>query len=112
MSRTILAACSLALTVIAMNLLMAQQARAGDFGRGVAVGIAGTVIVQDIQRRAQQQQPVVIIQQPPPQVIRVPSPNELNRTPRPTRQELCHFPGYHARVYDQYDMVMGYRVCY
>jgi hypothetical protein len=96
-----------------MNLLMVQQARAGDFGKGVAVGVAGTIIVQDVVRRAQQQQQgVVVIQQPPPQVIRVPSPRELNRTPRPTRQELCHFPGYHARVYDQYDMVMGYRVCY
>ena len=98
----------------ASSLALAATAQAGDFGKGVAVGIAGTVIVQDIQRRAQQPQPqgVVIIQQPAPQVIRVPSPRELNRTPRPTRQELCHFPGYHARVYDQYDMVMGYRVCY
>lgn len=96
----------------AVSLVLALPAQAGDFGRGVAVGIAGTIIVQDIQRRQQQQQPVIIVQQPPPQVIRVPSPNELNRRPRPTRQELCHFPGYHARVYDQYDMVMGYRVCY
>ena len=99
-------------TLIACSLALAATAQAGDFGKGVAVGIAGTIIVQDIQRRQQQQPPVVIIQQPAPQVIRVPSPNELNRTPRPTRQELCHFPGYHARVYDQYDMVMGYRVCY
>ena len=97
----------------ASSLALAATAQAGDFGKGVAVGVAGTVIVQDAQRRQQQQQPpVVIIQQPAPQVIRVPSPGELNRTPRPTRQELCHFPGYHARVYDQYDMVMGYRVCY
>lgn len=95
----------------ASSLVLALQAQAGDFGKGVAVGVVGTIIVQDIQRR-QQQQPVIIVQQPPPQVVRVPSPNELHRTPRPTRQELCHFPGYHARVYDQYDMVMGYRVCY
>lgn len=111
MSRTILVAFSLALTYLAMSVLIATQARAGDFGRGVAVGVAGTVIVQEIHKQRSQPQ-VVIIEQRPPQVIRVPSPNELNRTPRPTRQELCHFPGYHARVYDQYDMVMGYRVCY
>ena len=112
MSKHILAAFSLALTYLAMSVLITTQARAGDFGRGVAVGIAGTIIVQEIHKSRSQQPQVVIIEQPPPQVIRVPSPRELNRTPRPTRQELCHFPGYHARVYDQYDMVMGYRVCY
>jgi hypothetical protein len=111
MSRTILLAFSLLLTYLAMSVLITTQARAGDFGRGVAVGVAGTVIVQEIHKSRSQPQ-VVIIEQRPPQVIRVPSPNELHRTPRPTRQELCHFPGYHARVYDQYDMVMGYRVCY
>ena len=96
----------------AFSLAIAVTAQAGDFGKGVAVGVAGTIIVQEVQQHRSQQPQLVIIEQPAPRVVRVPSPRELNRTPRPTRQELCHFPGYHARVYDQYDMVMGYRVCY
>jgi hypothetical protein len=93
----------------AFSLALALPAWSSDFLQGMVVGAGATLIIQDQQRRSQ---PQVIIQQPPPRVVVVPSPNQLHRTPRPTRQELCHFPGYHARVYDQYDMVMGYRVCY
>jgi len=118
---TLRALIALVLTAVALNMLIATQARAwGDREQGIATGIAATLIWQKLTAAAEQpqQQPRVVVQQH--QVYR-PHPT-FNGTafqyvpqqnmPVPTGfQEPCQFPGHHARVYDRYGVVVAIRVC-
>lgn len=121
LTKTLQAALSLALTALALNMLIATQARAwGDREQGIVTGIAATLLWQKLSAAAEQrpEQPRVVVQQH--QVYR-PHPTYNGRAfqyipqqnmPIPTGfQEPCQFPGHHARIYDRYGVPIAIRVC-
>lgn len=118
MSRTILAAFSLALTYLAMSVLIATQARANDLGTAILAGVVTHAIVGAI-RGVPQPSPVYI-----PVVTAtgayhpiIIAPNHDPRVYRPQQalptvsRDACRYNGETVYVYDHQGQTIGYQIC-
>ena len=119
MSKRILAAFSVLLTAVAMNTLVATQARASDLGQAILAGVVTHAIVGAIQRN-NQLNPVYI----PPVVTHtgayhpiILAPNHDPRVYRPQQvmptvsRDACAYNGQTVYVYDHTGRVVGYQIC-
>ena len=119
MSKHILAAFSLALTYLAMSVLMATQARANDLGQAILAGVVTHAIVGAI-RGNPQPSPVYV----PPVVTHtgayhpiIIAPNHDPRVYRPQQalptvsRDACTYNGETVYVYDHTGRVIGYQIC-